>query len=227
MPEVSRTHPDRPLLEACVTTAEQALAAWRGGADRVELCRELGIGGLTPALEELRRTRELVPVPVFAMLRRRGGTFALEQGELGCLLQEATGLLGAGADGLVFGALDSSGRVDRRALREVLAVADGRPLTFHRAFDASTNPEAALDALLECGATRVLSAGGPGRAWEQQDMLRRLVGRAGSGLIVLAGGGVRAAHAAALVAATGLGELHARAVAFPGLADAFAADPAS
>lgn len=214
-----------PLLEACITTPEEAAAAVRAGAGRLELCRELALGGLTPPLERLRSVKAAVAVPVFAMLRSRPGAYVLGPGELSGLLRKAAALLEAGADGLVFGPLDAAGLPDREALVELVAAAQGRPVTFHRAFDGIEDKDAALETLVEAGVTRLLTAGGEGSAYSNREALRRLTRLAGERLVVLAGGGVRGGHAAALVEETGVRELHARGSALPGLAAAFSEEP--
>lgn len=218
-------HSATPLLEACVTTPEDAAVAVKAGAGRVELCRELSLGGLTPPIERLRQVKAASSAPVFAMLRARAGSFVLEPGELAGWLRKARALLAAGADGLVLGPLDRDGRPDRQALLELVAAAEGRPVTFHRAFDGVEDMPAALDALVECGVTRLLTAGGPGGAWSNRASLKDLVRRAEGRLTVIAGGGVRGGHAVDLVEETGLSELHARASAIPGLVQAFGDAP--
>lgn len=219
----------QPLLEACVTTPVQAVSAVRGGADRLELCRNLETGGLTPGLRLLEETREAMEAagcrrtPVHCMIRPVAGPFVADAPVLAAMVAEMEVLREGGADGFVLGLLTPSGDVDLRALRTLMAAAGDRPVTFHRAFDQVPAPlVAALDALGGEGVARVLTGGGPGRAWDGRDTLAALVAAAQApGLpAVLGAGGIRGDHAVALLHRTGLREIHARASAYPALARA-------
>jgi len=121
-------------------------------------------------------------------------------------------------DGIVVGMLDADGHVDRAAVDELVHASDGRPVTFHRAFDRVDDPLAEIESLARTGVRRVLTSGGAPTAWAGRDTLRRLVEAAGDALTVLGGGRVRGDHVRRLVEATGLTEVHARAAAIPGVA---------
>ena len=204
------------LLEIATFDAAAALAAADAGADRIELCADAASGGTTPSLgafEEVsaRLAARVVPVPVVAMLRARGGGFVYSAAEHAAMRRDAAHLVRAGADGLVFGALRPDGTVDEDALRAIVEIAAGRPVVFHRAFDAARDASEALDALIRCGVARVLTSGGPGAASEHHAALAALVRRAAGAITVMPGGGVRAANVAALVAAMGAREVHSAA----------------
>jgi copper homeostasis protein len=205
------------LVEACVTSLAEARAAAVAGAHRLELCRALEVGGLTPGLELVEAVCRVVDVPVFTMVRPRDGRFRIRPGDVDTMVDSIDRLRGAGARGMVLGFLDERDRIDRGALDALVAAAAPLPVTFHRAFDRVARPEAAAVDLIQAGVVRILTAGGPGTAWEGRARLRRLVDAPGSGPVVLAGGGVRGDHVRALVAATGVREVHARAVAIPGI----------
>ena len=221
------------LLEGCVTSPGEAVAAVRGGATRLELCRDLQTGGMTPPAALLESVLEALEragrgnVPIFCMVRDQPVGFQAPSGGGGAAARAAADLLGRGAGGVVTGHLTAAGGVDRDVLAAVLEVAAGRPVTFHRAFDATRDLQETLRELAVLGVTRVLTGGGPGTAWSGRATLRRLVAasRRMSGPVILGGGGVRGDHAAALIRETGLGELHARAEAFPALGRAVAAIP--
>ena len=213
--------PVRPLIEACVTTIDEAREVIEAGADRLELCRDLSTGGLTPPLEQVRAVRDLTDRPLMVMVRPRAGAFRMSAAELVTMAREMGELRAAGADGFVFGVLDPTGHIDQGALNVLVAAADGAPVTFHRAFDQTDNLIASLDVLLEAGVDRVLTGGGPGTAWEGREALAQLVRRAGNRLTILAGGGVRAGHVRNLVAVAGLTEVHARASAIGPIVRAF------
>ena len=208
---------DRVRVEACVTTVLEARTAVVAGAHRVELCRELETGGLTPGLDLLVRVRSAVAVPVFAMVRPVGGPFLVGAAGAERMLRDASACVEAGADGLVAGALDGDDEVDAGLMRELVAVAAGRPVTFHRAFDQTPHPLRALERLVNLGVARILTSGGPESAWAGRHGLRDLVRASGGRVSVVAGGSVRADHVARLIDETGVGEVHARAEAVPDL----------
>lgn len=225
---MTRCCPDPVLVEACVTSVEEAVAAEAAGARRLELCRDLEVGGLTPGLDLLAAVKGAVAVPVFCMARPRAGGFVYAAEEVDATLRDVRALEAAGADGIVAGFLDPGGRVDAGATARAVGVAGDLPVTFHRAFDELPDPLAALSALAHVGVSRVLTAGGPGSARENTDVLARLVagateGLAGKRVEILVGGRVRADHVGHLVAYTGAREVHARATAVPGVCQALAA----
>lgn len=198
----------RVLVEAAIDSTAAGLAAVSVGADRLEVCRDLSVGGLSPDPEWVRQLKAEVEVPVFAMVRPRPGSFCLSPDELNRCREEIRALRLAGADGLVTGALTAAGRVDEPATRELVDAAGSLPVTFHRAFDELADPIEALERLIGLGVTRILTGGGPGRALEGAEILRQLVDRAGDRIRIIAGGGVRGDHVARLVAVTGVSEVH-------------------
>ncbi|MEF8940438.1 MAG: copper homeostasis protein CutC [Salinivenus sp.] len=211
------------LVEACVTSPEEAVDCFDAGAERVELCRALNVGGLTPAPEAVTATLSGAPGPVHVLARTSADTFRLGPDERRALVEEVASLVALGVDGVVIGALDETGRVDRAALEELTSAAEGASVTFHRAFDQVDHPLREVEALVEAGVDRVLTSGGAATAWEGRSTLRALVERSGHALTVLAGGRVRGEHVCRLVEETGLREVHARASAVPGLLEALPA----
>jgi copper homeostasis protein len=198
------------LIEACVDSIESALAAVEGGADRLELCDNLAVGGTTPREQLLRTVKERVPIPVFTMIRPRGGPFVYSDDELAHMSRDIERANECGADGVVIGVLDREHRIDLIRTRQLVNLAGDTPVTFHRAFDLVSDKQAALDALVRAGVKRVLTSGGPETAAEGTSMLARLVDHAGDGIVVLAGGSVRAHNVRDLVQRTGVREVHAR-----------------
>ncbi|HMA23189.1 MAG TPA: copper homeostasis protein CutC, partial [Gemmatimonadaceae bacterium] len=167
------------VVEACVESLEAALAAERGGADRLELCLNLDVGGTTPRAELLAAVKSHVGMPVFTMIRPRGGSFVYTPSDRDEIRRDVAAVREHGADGLVLGMLDERGRIDVHGMRDVLADADGLPITFHRAFDEIADQHAALDLLMELGVGRVLTSGGAASALEGADAIRSLVEHAG------------------------------------------------
>lgn len=202
------------LVEVAVESVAGAVAAVRGGAQRIELCAALGEGGLTPSPGMVEAVAAAAGVPVMAMLRPRGGDFLYDDAELDVVLRDARALASAGATGFVFGALRPDGSVDREATSRVIEAADGRPVTFHRAFDLCREPFAALAQIAALGARRLLSSGQQASAPKGAELLRALVEAAPADLTILAGAGVRSTNVAALVAATGVREVHLSATAW-------------
>lgn len=201
------------LVEACVDTVGSAAAAEAGGAGRVELCADLLEGGTTPSPGTITLARERLGIPLFVLVRARAGDFLYDRDEVEAMRRDVAFARAAGADGVVVGALTADGRVDAAVTRTLLDAARPMAVTFHRAFDVARDQDEALDALLALGVDRVLSAGGAPDARTGAPRLAALVRRAGGRLGVLAGGGIRAEHVAALVAATGVREVHVRGAA--------------
>lgn len=198
------------LVEACVDTVASAVAAERGGARRLELCDDLVEGGTTPSAGMIATVRERVSVPVFVIVRPRGGDFLYDADDVAVMLRDVEAARGNGADGVVIGALTAEGRVDAELTRRLVDAARPLAVTFHRAFDVVRDQHEALDTLLAFGVDRVLTSGGAPTALEGMPRIRRLVAHAGGGIALLAGGRVDASNAARIVAETGVRELHVR-----------------
>ncbi|PAP76470.1 copper homeostasis protein CutC [Rubrivirga marina] len=201
------------LLEVAAFDPASALAAARAGAGRIELCRAAEVGGLTPPLDWVRAVTEAVDLPVMVMVRPHADGWTFSADEHAAMRESARLGVEAGAAGVVWGALRADGTIDGPALRALVEAVAPHPVTVHRAFDAARDLGEALDAILDAGAARVLTGGGPGAARTNADRLAALVRRAGDGLTVMPGGGVRARHVAELVRRTGAREVHSGASA--------------
>lgn len=199
------------LVEAAVDSLEDALAAVDGGADRLELCADLAVGGTTPDTALISAVLDRVDVPVFVMIRPRGGSFVYTASELRTMRRSIDAARDRGVQGLVFGALDASGRIDLMATDSLVEAADGLEVTFHRAFDRVADQLDGLETLIELGVDRVLTSGGAVDALTGADRLRELVDQAADRVVVLAGAGVREHNAREIVERTGVREVHARA----------------
>jgi copper homeostasis protein len=198
------------LVEACVDSVASARAAERGGARRVELCDALFDGGTTPSAGMIAACREAVAIPVFVMIRPRGGGFVYSDEERDVMRRDIVVARELGADGVVIGALLPNGDVDLALVRALVEAARGVPVTFHRAFDLTPDLEASLESLADAGVQRILTAGGAPTAAEGASVLGTLVRRAGSRIVVMAGGGVREENVGELVARSGVREVHVR-----------------
>jgi copper homeostasis protein len=198
----------RSLLEICVETLDAALAAARGGADRIELCEELCVGGVTPSAELMRAVRAKVELPVFAMIRPRGGDFLYSESEFEQMVQAVATVKSCGLNGAVLGILDTGRRVDAERTRTLVERARPLPVTFHRAFDEAPDLLQALEQVIASGARRILTSGGKPNAESGSAMISELVKRAGVRIEILAGGGINPANLACLAQNSGAREFH-------------------
>lgn len=184
-------------LEICCGSAEDALAAWKGGADRVELNSDLFHGGLTPTVGALRVIKAAAPkLPVLCMVRPREGGFCYTDVEFQVMLEDARVLLENGADGIVFGILHEDGTVDVARSKRLLEVIGSHESVFHRAIDVTPDWATALDTLIELGVTRVLTSGQRPTVPEGIDTLRAMFTRAAGRIQILPGGGILPENAA-------------------------------
>ncbi|MDH5759018.1 MAG: copper homeostasis protein CutC [Gemmatimonadota bacterium] len=211
--------PPAVLVEAAVVSVEEAAAALEAGAGRLELCRDLPTGGLTPGWSLLQAVRERMAgeVPVFAMIRPRDGDFVYTRAEVAAMRKEIREAERSGADGVVLGCLRPDGRVDSAALAALVDEARGLPVTFHRAFDATPSAIGALEDVIRAGVARVLTSGHAPTASLGADVLAELVRVAAGRVTVLPGGTVRGENVRRLVASTAAVEVHARAAAVSGI----------
>ena len=199
------------LVEAAVESLAEARLAVAAGAQRLELCANLAVGGTTPDLGILNEVLQWATVPVQVLVRPRGGNFVYTGDELTALLRDIALVREAGAHGIVTGALTSGGRIDLPATMQMLEAARPLRLTFHRAFDATPDHFRGLAELRELGVERVLTSGGAATAEAGIPVLAQLVTRAAGRIAIMAGGSVRANHARRIVEQTGVSELHLQA----------------
>jgi copper homeostasis protein len=205
--------PDEVLVEICCGSVEDALHAQEGGADRVELCSALCVGGLTPSLGTILEAEALVKVPVMVMIRPRAAGFHFRDSEISVMERDTRAAVEAGAEGVVFGTLRADGSVDEAACGRLRRAADGREAVFHRAFDATPDPFRALEQLIGLGITRVLTSGQRASALEGSATLGRLIERARGRIEILPGGGIRAGNVQEIVRTTGCRQVHLSAFA--------------
>ena len=196
--------------EACCTSLEAVRAAARTGAQRVELCERLEVGGVTPSEALLRAVLATGALPVNVLIRPRGGDFFYGGEEVRQMLESIRLCAALGANGVVLGALTPAGDVDLPVMRRLVAAAreDGLSVTFHRAFDETADPLAALEDVIALGCDRLLTSGHAPDAFTGRAMIGELVRRAGSRLIVMAGCGVRPGNIALIAQDSGAPEFH-------------------
>ncbi|MBS1709619.1 MAG: copper homeostasis protein CutC [Armatimonadetes bacterium] len=196
------------LLEVCCGSVDEALAAHENGADRIELCCALAVGGLTPALGMLEEVKSWATYPVMAMTRSREGGFHYTAAEFDTMVRDAKILLNHGADGIVFGFLHQDGTVDVERTARMVDIAGGAPTMFHRACDATPDLFATMETLAELGVTRMLTSGGAGQAALGASVLAELVRRAEGRIEVLPGGAIEPDNVVGLVQTSGVTQVH-------------------
>lgn len=198
----------RVLLEICVDDAAGLAAAVAGGADRIELCSALALGGLTPSpgLIELAKA---CPVPVHAMIRPRAGDFVFGAADIDAMKADIDCVGAAGLAGVVLGASRPDGRLDRGVLGTLRARSSGLGTTLHRAFDVVPDFAEALDCAVDLGFARVLTSGGRPTAIEGIAELERIVALAAGRISIMPGSGVRPGNVAELLRRLAVSEVHA------------------
>jgi len=198
------------LVEACVDSVVSAVAAERGGAGRVELCDNLFDGGTTPSAGMISAVKAAVKIPVFVIIRPRGGGFVYSYDELAVMRLDIDAARMLGADGIVLGALSKDARIDEEQLRPLLDAAGGLPVTFHRAFDLTRDRAESLETLMRLKVARVLTSGGAASAIEGVEQIATLVRRGGDHIRIMAGGGIREETVREIVERAGVAEVHVR-----------------
>ena len=218
---------DGPVIESCCTTLEEARSAQARGADRIELCTCLSVGGVTPPRDLVERVVNSLSIPVNVLIRPapsetqsvaddagrimgfEADDFVYADEAIAQMIEEIAFCKSVGAAGIVVGALTPSGAVDLVAMRRLVAAAQPLPVTFHRAYDVCTeDPFEALERIIDLGCARLLTSGRAATAWEGRGLLSRLVRRADGRLIVMPGKGVIPANLSALSAFTHAPEYH-------------------
>ena len=199
------------ILEICAGSVESAVAARDGGAQRIELCAALEVGGVTPSAGLIAEARKIDGLTLNVIIRPRGGDFLYNEYETACMEQDIRTCKQLGVDGVVIGALTPDGDIDTVLCKRLIAAANGMSITFHRAFDMCRDPKKALEELIAMGCDRVLTSGQAATAEAGIPLLKELVQQAGRRIIIMPGCGVNSNNAAAILSATGATEIHASA----------------
>lgn len=197
-----------PLIEGCVDCLPSAVAAWKGGADRLELCANLSIGGTTPSRTLFRQVREACPIPVNVLIRPRFGDFLYDDYELLEMADEIDAFRELGANGVVIGVLTPEGRLDGAAMDCLMERTGEMEVTLHRAFDMAWDPLETLEQAVELGCTTILTSGQAANALAGADVLAQLVRRAAGRVRIMAGSGVRRDNIRAIFEKTGVRTFH-------------------
>ena len=182
------------MLEiACfeITSAETAL---RSVADRIEFCAEQQLGGITPNIDEFRYLKSVYRKPIYVMIRPKGGDFYYSDLEFEQMKRDILEFKKSGADGFVFGILNSGNTVDVERNKILVELAGEVPCTFHRAFDRTPDLDVAIKKLIDIGFKTILTSGGKSSAMEGKEQLKYLIEKYGDQIDILIGGGVRSGN---------------------------------
>ncbi|ETD29111.1 copper homeostasis protein CutC [Prevotella nigrescens] len=197
-----------PILEVCTGSLQSVINAVKGGAQRIELCSALSLDGLTPSLGLIKTVRKMFPkLTIHTLIRVREGDFCYNEGEIKVMETDIKEILSY-TDAIVCGALTADGDIDITTTRRLIDACEGKPFTFHRAFDVCRNPLKALDELAALHCTRVLTSGQAPTAETGIPALKEYIKHTEGRMTILPGGGVTPLNAKKILAETGATEIH-------------------
>lgn len=181
-------------LEVACFNLKSAKIAIEAGVDRIEFCSEMSEGGLTPSEKDFTVLRNTTPLPIHVMIRLRGGNFCYNANEISQMRYTMDRFKDLGADGFVFGTLTKEKTIDKLACVKLVAQAEGFPCTFHRAIDRTTDIIQAMEDIMQCGISEVLTSGGNTTAMAGIENLKILQSKFGKDINIMPGGGVRSSN---------------------------------
>lgn len=199
---------DKYILECCVDSVESAIEAEMGGANRIELCSALVIGGLSPSKKLFEEVKKYTNIKIHVLLRPRFGDFCYTNHEHQIIKNEIKMFKKLGADGVVIGTLKPDGTLNMEQMKELIEEADGMSVTLHRAFDMCKDPMQTLQDSKKLGINTILTSGQKNSCINGTDLLCNLVKAASNDIDILIGGGVDASVIAALHEKTGATSFH-------------------
>jgi copper homeostasis protein len=181
-------------LEIACFNPESAFIAQQNGADRIELCADRNAGGTTPDYEITKNVRAALSIDLNVMIRPRGGDFVYSDDEFEQMKESILSFKKMKVDGFVFGILKEDGSINERQNKELVALANPLPCTFHRAFDEVKDVYESLESVIECGFKTILTSGQANNVVEGIDVLAALVKKANNLIIIMPGGGLRSTN---------------------------------
>lgn len=182
---------NKPLIEACVDSYASCMAAAKGGADRLELCANLAIGGTTPSAAVFKQVQRDCDVKINVLIRPRFGDFLYTEPEMEEMCEEIKMFRDLGANGVVIGTLTADGALDQEKMRRLMDCAGGIDVTLHRAFDMTRDPMDALEAAIALGCKTILTSGQEKDAAAGKDTLKAVYAQAAGRIDIMAGCGVK------------------------------------
>ncbi|GEO10194.1 copper homeostasis protein CutC [Segetibacter aerophilus] len=195
-------------IEIATSNYTSTAAAVEGGAGRIELCAALAEGGLTPSSAYLTKCRKDFSIPLFPIIRPRGGDFLYTDEEFEIIKQDVIFCREIGFDGIVTGFLLRDGSIDKERILTIVELAHPMVVTFHRAFDRCKNPFEALEDIINAGCKRILTSGQKPTAPKGIELINQLVTAADNRIVIMPGSGVRKENIAVLAEQTGAREFH-------------------
>ncbi|HNP48968.1 MAG TPA: copper homeostasis protein CutC [Bacteroidia bacterium] len=195
-------------VEIVCTSLESVHAAITGGADRIELCEHLEVGGVTPAYDFINQAVSLSPIPIHILIRPRGGDFVFTENEISQMEKDIEYCLRIQSAGVVIGCLTSSGKIDLKNTQRLVRAAGKMAVTFHRAFDMAIHDPNVLEDVIATGCSRLLTSGQAANAIQGSAGIRQLIQQSNGRIIILPGGGVRENNVEELIRITGATEVH-------------------
>jgi copper homeostasis protein len=195
-------------VEIVCCSVDDCLQAVQGGADRIELCGAITVGGLTPSIGTLVEAKKRIQTPIVAMVRPRGAGFDYTEAEFATMLSDAEQLIANQADGLVFGVLLEDGRIDVKRMRQLIDLCGDTDKVCHRCFDVTPDPAEALEQLIDLGFTRLLTSGQRAFASDGAVLIKQLVDQAKGRIEILPAGGLRMHNIVDFLKETGCNCVH-------------------
>ena len=198
------------VVEICCGSYEDALNAYKGGANRIELNSGLHLGGLTPSLGTLKLTKQNTNLKVITMIRPRGAGFCYSNADFEVMKEDTLLMMQNGADGIAFGCLDENGDIDIEQTKQIIDIVKEYhgEVVFHRAFDCVSNPFIAIETLIHLGVDRILTSGLEAKAMDGIEMIAKLQAKYGNQIEILAGSGMNASNAKEMMERTGINQVH-------------------
>jgi len=181
-------------IEIACFNLESALIAQKAGADRVELCANISDGGTTPSIEIIQQARKNLTIDLYVMIRPRGGNFVYSEAELEQMKSDIENIKKLGVNGFVFGILNEDNTINIEQNKALVELAKPFPCSFHRAFDAVSNYEQALEDVISCGFSTLLTSGTFSNVKKGKEVLKKLVEQAKNRLEIMPGGGLRSTN---------------------------------
>ena len=196
------------FIEICAANIQSALAAQSGGASRIELVDNLFEGGTTPSYATIKTALDILTIDITVMIRPRGSDFCYSDLEFEIMKKDIELCRELGVHGVVFGILRKDGTIDKTRTRELVNLARPLEVTFHRAFDVTPDPFEALEAIIDCGADRILTAGQQNTVPEGLELISGIVDKAEGRISIMPGSGIHEGNIKAIRSATGAREFH-------------------